>query len=92
MSAAPSSSRGVWVAPWKSARGEMVVFAMTHGGTLAGDLVTIPVGADQVAIADELWVLLDQMDPIRSPITTRSPVHTRVPVSTRRRIKLRLVR
>lgn len=92
MSAVPSSSRGVWIAPWKGARGELVVFAMTRAGTLAGDLVTIPVGADRVAIADELWILLDQVDPIRSPITTRSPCSQRVAVSARRRLKLNLVK
>jgi hypothetical protein len=47
--------RGVWIAPWVGANGEMVLFAVTDRKRLLCDPVTVPLGVAARTIADELW-------------------------------------
>lgn len=58
------AGRGVYAAPWMGPNGEIVLLAITKEHKLAGDPVTVPVGASHHAAADALWERLDADDPI----------------------------
>lgn len=60
-------SRGIWKAPWQGPDGEMVLVAITSGRRLLGNPVVLPLGADHIAIADEMWGQLDAADPVKRP-------------------------
>lgn len=57
------AQRGVWVAPWLGADGELVLIAVSRRGRLIGAPYLIPHGADRVAASDAMWALLDAADP-----------------------------
>ena len=58
--------RGVWRAPWNAPNGEVALLAVTSTGQLlTGVPVTVPLGADPIAAADDLWDRLEAEDPPR---------------------------
>lgn len=66
------AERGVFIASWMGPRGEFELLAITADRRLlTGAPVRIPLGADHAAKADELWLLLDERDPLR-------PQHLRI--------------
>lgn len=56
--------RGVYQAPWIGPDGEVVLIAITRQHKLAAGPVTVPHGASRVGAADELWAVLDRVDPM----------------------------
>lgn len=85
--------RGVWKAPWHGPRGELVLFALSGANRLVIEPVTVPWGADHVAICDEMWHVLDAADPLGARTTAMPPrfgfiSHSR---ARRRRLGLQLV-
>lgn len=57
--------RGVHVAPWMGPDGELVLVAVTSLGRQAAPPVVVPHGGDRLRASDELWDLLDRVDPDR---------------------------
>lgn len=55
--------RGLHIAPWMGDNGEIVLLAMTSRHTLAAPPLEIPWGADSVAMAEELEMILERVDP-----------------------------
>lgn len=55
--------RGVWIAPWLGENGGMILVAVTRYGRRAAER-TVAFGEDSLAASDELWGLLDQVDPV----------------------------
>ncbi len=78
MSAAPSSHRGVWIAPWTGFAGETVLYVMDSQDRLVIEPITIPLIADPKVIAAGLWSLLDVVDPQGSLLPTVAPGFCRV--------------
>jgi hypothetical protein len=64
--------RGVWLAPWFGDHGELVLVAITSDHRKLEEL-TIPLGADHVRAADELWDRLEAMDPVPSSAGLGAP-------------------
>lgn len=57
--------RGVWKAPWQGSNGEVVLLAVTSQRCLISvDPITVPLGSDHIAAADQLWDMLDELDPL----------------------------
>jgi hypothetical protein len=56
--------RGVFVAPWVGANGEIVLLARTSQRTLVCDPLEIPHGASRLEASDSLWELLAREDPV----------------------------
>ena len=79
------SSRGVWIAPWRGPNDELVLFAQDSKAHLVTDPVTIPHGADRVAIADGLWDLLTWAEPEPDLVVGRPPRFRYLPRSRRLR-------
>lgn len=55
--------RGLHIAPWMGAAGELVLLAITSGRRLAAPPLEIPWGADSLSMAAELQAVLDEADP-----------------------------
>ncbi len=85
----PFTNRGVWLAPWTGAAGELVVFVMMSNKQLVtGQPITIPHGADRIALSEELWALLEKADPEASSLPARPPRFGRL---ARERLRLNLL-
>ena len=83
------SYRGVWVAPWVGPEGELVVYAIQRNRQLATEPLTIPHGANRLAIVDSLYELLDVVDPpADSTLPSKPP---RFGLLARRHIRARLL-
>ncbi len=54
--------RGVWLSPFLSERGEYILVAVTSQRRMVAQ-ETIPVGADHAAVAEQLWDLLERIEP-----------------------------
>lgn len=62
--------RGVHIAPWLGARGEIVLLSVTAGHMLLHEPRLIPRGSDHVEAADELWDELEARDNVDGPAHT----------------------
>lgn len=90
----PISHRGVWLAPWVGATGELVVYSVDHRNHIVRAPAIIPHGADVDSTARSLWDELDAADPV-APHTPRAPRSTLVldrRPSTTARAALELIR
>ena len=58
-----SAVRGVWVSQWRGPNGETILVAVTRDGRRIAERVLGP-GDGHVQAADELWELLDRLDPM----------------------------
>lgn len=57
--------RGVWKAPWMGPHGEIVLLPVTSRHSLVTvSPITIPLGSDHIAACDQLWEMLDALDPL----------------------------
>ncbi len=68
-----TSHRGVWIAPWRGTKGELVLFAIDSHDQLVTAPLTIPIGSDRIAAADMLWDLIDEIDPQQPSFIGRAP-------------------
>lgn len=59
--------RGVFVAPWMGENGEIILVAVTSDGRRIAERL-VPFGVSGHLIADELWELLDAVDPDRRAV------------------------
>ncbi len=57
--------RGLYIAPWMGTNGEIVLLALTADHRLAAPPLEIPFGADGLALAEQLELVLDAADPPR---------------------------
>ena len=55
--------RGVWLAPWRGPNGEMILVAVTRDGRRIDERVLRPQDG-HVQAADELWEMLERVDPM----------------------------
>jgi hypothetical protein len=56
-------TRGVYVAPWVGANGELVLIAIGHRHRLVGEPVAVPIGGSHLDASDVLWARLERDDP-----------------------------
>lgn len=57
--------RGVYKAPWMGPNGEIVLLAVTSKHCLVSlSPIVIPAGSNHVQAVDELWDMLDAIDPL----------------------------
>jgi hypothetical protein len=54
--------RGVWIAQWKVNGAQVLVAVTTSGDRVAETIVSA--GIDAIAVCDELWRMLDTIDPV----------------------------
>lgn len=55
--------RGVWVAPWMGENGETILVAVHRNNRLIDQRV-LKFGDDHVQASEDLWALLDRIDPM----------------------------
>jgi hypothetical protein len=56
--------RGVWKAPWMGPHGEIVLLVVSSRRTLLLPPDVIPLGCSHLRRFDELWAILDTLDPL----------------------------
>jgi hypothetical protein len=55
--------RGVWVAPWMGPNGELILVAVRRDDRKVAERM-LAFGDDHVRASEELWMLLEQSDPM----------------------------
>lgn len=80
-------NRGVWIAPWKGANGEMVLFALDSRSRLVGAPVGVGPLEDGIAIADRMWDTLTAHESMFEYLMGESPRFRRL----RRQARIRRI-
>jgi hypothetical protein len=58
---------GVWVLPVAGPRHELILVAVQRDGRMVGNPVTVPWGGDGLAVVEQLWLQLEDVEPPGRP-------------------------